>query len=1104
MKPFPFAISLLLLFSALLRADARVNVARIPICTAPPMLDGTFAPGEWDKAATLSDFCTVEEMLTKFPSRTYVMYDQENLYVGFTATVDFFVGNQPMEHDNFRLLTTDSFSMNFKHIGTNHCRRFAVEKHGGTLDATEKFGESATDYTPEPVWRVVSHLTPGAFLTDYAWVVEAAIPWTTLELEPRPGLEFGAQMVHYHGDGEAVGERVATWTPYTNPWGIFGFGGDFILAGEDWPVFHFDSYADFAAGQFGLRGTLTQPATVALDFSFVGETMPEQLARAELHGPAVDFARPLPLPQGENCTGQWWMRDAHGLIAGARFRTPVAPRFNVKIDSVEHPQKVFFRSDLRKYGDLPADAQLVCELRDDAGKVVDQKTVPATKDYTEVVLSQADIPAGHEFFAEARLMGTDGSALETARVKLLRLERLEWLDFDGGKFDAPDPATGWRPVEASGDETRRVFQIYENTVAFGLTSPLPERITIRGKDFTAAPMRFVVEDADGAHAFAAERVELLREDGRGFTLRWQGASPEGLAVAADIRIEFDGLVWYQLRLEKPDGKPLTLARVAIELPVNPTALRYVRGGGDPKNSYICALVGQAKTGREVPRPDLPYPWWVSGNGWQETRRCLPFYWLGDDQGGMYYIRPSERNVFVAGDYSAEDDAPERYTFTLNLIDHEVTAEEPLQYDFGFLLTPAKKPVDRKLAWRAHFYGGNIKPLEDGTGLYLDPQAFAHALGERYLFPGQDRNHLKPFPKDYFPMMGMQNQQIMIGNPFPSQKEQEEVRKWSRSWRDTYQAQLLLWLDSLFTTLTMPELAPFCNDWELAPRRRLQVEQFGGVVCATEAWQNCYLAAVQRYQQLGARSFYMDMTGINYCQNRLHGHGWLDQEGKLQPELPFLETREFYLRFQHLIKRLDPNACLYMHGGAGTPLMAWMDFMLWGEEWSQPKDYRSFSSELFQCAYAGAENLGVPLNFLTPMLVWWYPNAVTSGVTMEECCGMAFVHGESVSPSLDGTLGSLRLVWDALDDFGFQEPDAVWTPYYRNPRSPWPDGVLVSTWERGGEILLAIFNWDYQPQDIPETVYAGVTELRDTIGTAQAGFRRLKGRGFLLLRGTLRK
>lgn len=56
---------------------------------------------------------------------------------------------------------------------------------------------------------------------------------------------------------------------------------------------------------------------------------------------------------------------------------------------------------------------------------------------------------------------------------------------------------------------------------------------------------------------------------------------------------------------------------------------------------------------------------------------------------------------------------------------------------------------------------------------------------------------------------------------------------------------------------------------------------------------------------------------------------------------------------------------------------------------------------------------------------------------------------------EAMMPGLRMVWDTLDRFGVDQ--AVWTPYWRNPLSGGPEGVLVSSWKRGTRLLLVLFN-----------------------------------------------
>lgn len=118
--------------------------------------------------------------------------------------------------------------------------------------------------------------------------------------------------------------------------------------------------------------------------------------------------------------------------------------------------------------------------------------------------------------------------------------------------------------------------------------------------------------------------------------------------------------------------------------------------------------------------------------------------------------------------------------------------------------------------------------------------------------------------------------------------------------------------------------------------------------------------------------------------------------------------------------------------------------------------------------------------------------------MEETCGLAFAHGESVYPSLDVELAGLRLVWDALAAFGAYDADAQWVPYWRNPRSRYSEGVMVSSWKRPDGEMLAIFNPAYEEAKVPPEVFKGLKNVRDMLGTGHNDSSKLKPRGLLLL------
>ncbi len=1101
MKKIIFSLCLLgIICSFHLAADARCNVARIPQCDTPPVLDGIFSPEEWDQAAALSSYCSMEELISQHPTLTYAMYDEENLYIGFATGVDFYIAGteEAFPHDEMQILTRDAFSMNFKHIGTNYCRRFVVDKQGSTMDCTESFGETGYVMSWEPEWKFATSMIPGAFQTNLVWFVEAAIPWTTLELTPVQGLEFGAQFVHYYGKGATAGHRVATWTPYTNPWGIFGFGGDFILGGKDWPCFQFDSYAPFSNGQCGVSGWLTQPGNTQIDFEFEGTQFTAQKNIKKMDSINIYAVFPVPLQSSDVATGQWFLSDEHGLIAGARFRTPVDPPFKFSILPLEYPEEVCFLGDLKEYGTLPEDSELVFELIRQDGSVVDSLRQKADSLYSKVCLSQKNIPAGETFTARVQLRLND-IMLEESKTQLTRNSRPEWIDFDGGYFTSPDPATGWYPVVADGDEKSRTYRILDNEISFQLTSPMPQSIKIKGQQFTCDQIRFLVDSGNGQETFTARALEETVKDGRGYTLRYQGFAPSGTALTADIRIEFDGLIYYAIKIFSPSGSPLTIHHAALEFNIRPDAIRYAKASdGD---IYNTSFVGKGKVTYPVVLPDLPYEWTISTQGYQGGSRYMPYYQLGDENGGIFFVQPDKRNLSIGGAYTEAVETDDAFQFVINFIDTTTQFSDSCDFEFGLMITPSRKPTSNKIAWRSMMYGEAFSVSEDKSSLILDPSAWKiPPFEDRFLLQHQDKDAPLVLPKGYLNAIGIQIYDAQIGNPFLNEQDTAHLKKFNKMFAEEFAVAPMLWYDSTFTMVATEELSPFCNDWEISPRARIQVERFGGPVCPTKAWQNCYLWGVNNYMDMGSRGFYMDLSGLLYCKNLNHGHGWRDSNGEIQPELPFLEMREFFLRYQHLIKSRDPHAFLYLHGGSISPVALWQDMMLWGEEWSQAPDLSTLSPELYQALYMAKSATGVPLNLLVPHLVMWYQEAKTSGVTMEEAMGLAYIHGESVHVALTAHLPGQIPAWQALEDFGIEAEDCTFVPYFANTRNCYPENVAVSSYQRGNRELLLIFNPAYESKIIPEKVFDGLSSLQDELGNAMGDLETINSRGFRIISG----
>ena len=139
----------------------------------------------------------------------------------------------------------------------------------------------------------------------------------------------------------------------------------------------------------------------------------------------------------------------------------------------------------------------------------------------------------------------------------------------------------------------------------------------------------------------------------------------------------------------------------------------------------------------------------------------------------------------------------------------------------------------------------------------------------------------------------------------------------------------------------------------------------------------------------------------------------------------------------------------------------MDAITDGEVWITAPNYSTLTPEYFQANFAVSEQLGVVSNFFPALILLHYQQALKSKIALSEVCGMTFSHGESMWNGTSAMLPGLRIVWDIIDQFGIAK--AEWVPYWRNELSSYPDGIIVSSWQRQNRRLLVIFNPAYEPR-----------------------------------------
>ncbi|NMA43539.1 MAG: hypothetical protein GX946_09190 [Oligosphaeraceae bacterium] len=1047
---------------------------RVGWMSQAPEINGVIDEQEWSMAAKTGQFSDASNgRLASSPTELYIGYDQNNLFFAFRATIDFEPVIEPVKHDNLNILNVDAVRLSIIPPGSKTWMKFTVERGGGSSDmrVAGQVRQPAQEWEPE--WRYAVKRTPLTYFAASIWEGEIAIPWTSLEMPPpKPGTTIPFQFTRYAGNIQRTAElnqRVSTWAPVSNLWHVIvpETFGKLIFAGQA-PVFRFEKYGKFMEGEAGLSGVFSKPVA---DAEFEGRVWHLQnyqhvLARHQQKLPSFDqrysWLPQLDIKKKTPMMMNWRFSDQHGKLAGGQIVTEASPLFQVEAVPLYSQNKVQIIGNLSKLN-IKEGMRIHCRLLSENGDELEMQQISLQEGtrFFEGALPLGKLPTDTTGKVMVQLLDGEGR-MQHYETDIKNLPRPEWMNQNIGAVNSPPP--GWETPVIRKQEQSLDFHILDNRYGFAAISPFPQQIDLRGAPFSDGAMTLHLEtEAGGKQTLPPSgKMRTASEDARGITLIWDGASKE-VSLQAKVRIEFDGLAWYELRLV-PLQKDVVIRKLSVEFPLRREYLRYMRGcnvTGMLTTPKYFALIGPAKSKYPLPQPDLAQPNLVSGEGWKFGKSFVNFLWVGGEDRGMYLVLPSQFNMHISDRYTETIDNDGEFSLRLHLIDTPTPMQRPLDYQLGTILTPCKRP--RNVARLQRIGSGFVNLQEDGSRLLQQKPEMYAPFGKRFFHDPEYR----PFEKDYFTtaiLTCWQLPQVQNGNPTPPEKELKRIDVEVNAIRNSIGGMPMLWYDSLFTMFHLPQAIPYVYEWECHPRTRLPVEQLGTFVCATDAWADYYLYGVKKRMQQGIKCFYMDMSNFHSCSNRFHGCGKRNPDtGEVIPSIRFLDGREMFLRYQKLVKENDPEGLLVMHTPLCTPLALWVDVITDGEGWTNAPNYSSLKPEFYQMVAMGTKATGTVCNFFPGLILTHYQQAAKCDVTLAEVCGLTFSHNESMWNGSQVQLAGLRMVWDVLVNFGAYENNTEWVPYWRHPQSQYPGGVIISEWRRDKQRLLLVFNPYYEAQ-----------------------------------------
>jgi hypothetical protein len=705
---------------------------RYPLATAPrmaqaPEIDGKVERAEWQGAALLGPLKSGPEGVADGLEReVYVGYDDTNLYIGFRlarpAGAPKPTAPEPGGHvDNWRGGDSVEICIDPDHTQRS-CFNFVLYSNGA-------FGEGianpGVDRNWDAPWR------QACSLTETGWQGEAAVPFASLKRAgaPAAGEVWGFDFV----DGRRTPALWLSHWSFRGPvWHRFDNFGHLRFGEAATPAARFLRAEEAGEGKaqaaFELVEAGPRPATVRADLRMLrrkagaeggpksyydnvesgGEydrTQVEFEKSTQLAGVIADalrfygpveggaLRREIEVPAGQRrglgllaSAGPaeylvlYSLEDAAGapLMQGAlpfRIETPLAL-------TVEpywlHAQVIEVKADLRKVPRAgPARARFT--LAGGEGKVAAEGvcTVTATDERAAVALPTRDLPPGI-YKVQATLLDEAGRELARNETMVEKPATPPWHGNTLGKRELSKP---WTPLRAGPEG---VVEMWGRR--YDLSGVFPKSIVTQGDELLAAPARLdlIVEGRPQEWRVTSLRRESATE---GRSLYRAAMECAVATLEGTVSIEFDGFVWYELKLSPRQGE-MKVDRVEIAL--------------DLKAQHMKLCSSHKFLADPVMYPKGAKP--AKGGGPKLEESLLPFncyQWLGDETGGLAWVaegpvdwkvtRPNEVIAITPGATAAEP-----VKLRVRVVDAPAAITKPMRLEFGLQASPIRPMADERV------------------------------------------------------------------------------------------------------------------------------------------------------------------------------------------------------------------------------------------------------------------------------------------------------------------------------------------------------------------------------------------------------------------------
>jgi hypothetical protein len=958
-----------------------------------PTIDGTINPAEWEDAAAVTGFHDDEGYASLALSDCYLLYQGSTLYLACTTLKD------------GALDADDKIKINIQNTypdGTYYS--FVVDGTNASYDYTET-QEGVMNHGWESGWT-----TAVSSDTEY-WYLEASIPLGPTGITPDSGT-YGFNVQRFWGGGP--GDSWA-WGAYA-PLEDFHYIHDKMATGRmsfasEHPFVRITDISGFESGQINVTAEIVNPGAGEEDVTVEARTNTGGVAQTDTVTVAAGAREPYSLqaniqdPASSLFEITFSTSGTELARASVWFYQEVLASLYVRHypsdDAIDLEVDMRYFDGAYDLADLTLDVSII-DTADES--VVYQQLYGSLGDFLpRLVIEELGLPPGTYKIVVVVL--ADGVPVSTSQTVIVIQGLPVWFDNTYGMEDfVPTPFT---PIERTGGVLDVWGRSHDYTNAL-----FPVSISTGGASLLAAPVH--LEFKDGASIYrtsdATGTFTVTEETGAGSHIEWTGAQTlDDISFTSDAWMDFDGFTWVKLRIEPLS--PKSLDYLVLRIPVQKELAVLM-------NNFEYSVT---TTGAIPPEG--------------HTQSLRPT-WIGDEKAGIQFYGETTASWRLANTSAAISIIPGASDVVLqaNFIDHAETVEEPLEIEFGFIVTPIRptfKGYLRELA--------NTNPVPWSYGWYQPPSEEGNPLA----WPSRSLTTAAYF-----------------------------CASWAGAGTEPVGAEFLQILDYWYDEWIADASS---KSWAPGPKSITTVSR-------SKSWQDFMMWNYREmYLHTPYKGTYNDVSSIVSSDNLRAGAGYVTGDGTVLKTSDVLGNRQIQKRLYVMLHQFEPdplpdfgNTRLHYSGELSGASLGFGDQIVDGENtynWvtpAQPEYYHRMTLDKFRAQFMGRQ-FG-PVDFFLPQNTRSMPGIVWEDVypdgfrEVEYIVGLPLAHNSALWKSyfkvehLEPTIAAMQK-YD-LDNYtydfdGYWSQDAITAVADGDPDAY--QAVSIYTEKAGNRAVLILFN-----------------------------------------------